>query len=183
MWGAKSDWDFWNSDIVKNLMELIFNICDEFRWNPEGSVSQIHSPHLHVGAAGIFSNLLRSVLMLKREREREREECKNNEKLLHLFILVKLQPWFLSLRRNYNLGSCACSEGSALGQNTLMMMMINKHTSKKSFFLNSISTVFTVLKLMRSAYKILYVDIIVHPLWDVISFIRQLDSLFRTVLW
>ena len=36
--------------------------------SPEGSVSQIHSPHLHVDAPGIFSDLLRSVQMLKRER-------------------------------------------------------------------------------------------------------------------
>ena len=32
-----------------------------------GEVSQILSPHLHVGAPGIFSVLLRSVQMLKRE--------------------------------------------------------------------------------------------------------------------
>ena len=38
--------------------------------------------------------------------------------------LVKLQPWFLNfrwkpcLRQNINLGSCTCSEGTALGQNT-----------------------------------------------------------------
>ena len=44
--------------------------------------------------------------------------------------LIKLQPWFLSLpwktclRQNSSLGSCACSEGPALGQNTLMMMMM-----------------------------------------------------------
>ena len=43
--------------------------------------------------------------------------------------LVKLQPWFLSLpwktclRQNYSLGSCACSEGPALGQNSLMMII------------------------------------------------------------
>ena len=42
------------------------NACGEFRWSPEGSVSQIHSPHLHVGAPGIFSHLLRSVQILKR---------------------------------------------------------------------------------------------------------------------
>ena len=42
--------------------------------------------------------------------------------------LVKLQPWFLSLRwktclwQNCSLGCCACSEGPALGQNTLMMI-------------------------------------------------------------
>ena len=51
----------------KTLMELIFNLCGEFRWCPEGPVSQIHSPHLHIGVPGIFSDLLRSVQMLKRE--------------------------------------------------------------------------------------------------------------------
>ena len=38
----------------KTLMELIFNPCGEFRWSPEGPVSQIHSPHLLVGAPGIY---------------------------------------------------------------------------------------------------------------------------------
>ena len=38
----------------KTLMELIFNPCGEFRYSPEGPVSQIHSPHLLVGAPGIF---------------------------------------------------------------------------------------------------------------------------------
>ena len=42
----------------KALMELIFNPCGEFR---------LHSPQRHAGASGIFSNLLRSVQMLKRE--------------------------------------------------------------------------------------------------------------------
>ena len=61
----KSNWDFriWS----KTLMELIFNPCGEFRWSPEGPVSQIHAPHLHDGAFGIFSGLLRSVQIPKRE--------------------------------------------------------------------------------------------------------------------
>ena len=46
-----------------------------------GPVSKIHSPHLHVGAPGIFSELLRSVQMLKRELGAE-----SNEKLRHLLI-------------------------------------------------------------------------------------------------
>ena len=49
------------------LMELIFNPCGEFRWNPEGPFIEIHFPHLKAGAPGIFSDLLRSVQMLKRE--------------------------------------------------------------------------------------------------------------------
>ena len=34
---------------------------------------QNHSPHLHAGDPAIFSYLLMSIQMLKRERERERE--------------------------------------------------------------------------------------------------------------
>ena len=56
----------------KTLMKLIFNPYGEFRWSPEGPVSLIHSPHFHVGALGVFSDLLRFVQTLKRERERER---------------------------------------------------------------------------------------------------------------
>ena len=50
----------------------------------EGPVSQIHSPHLHVGGPGIFSDLLRSVHMQKREWDAE-----NNGKLPHFSILSK----------------------------------------------------------------------------------------------
>ena len=69
----------------KTLMELIFNPCDECQWSPEGPVSQIYSPHLHDGAPGIFSGLLRSVQMLKRERSAE-----SIRKLPHLFIPSKI---------------------------------------------------------------------------------------------
>ena len=71
---------FWS----KALRRLIFNPYGEFRWRPEGSVSQIHSPHLHVGAPGIFSDLLRSVQMLKREWGAE-----SNRKLPHISIPSK----------------------------------------------------------------------------------------------
>ena len=67
----------------KTLIELIFNPCGEFRWSPEGPVNQIHSPHHHVCAHGIFSDLSRSVQMLKREVGAE-----SNGKLLHLFTYV-----------------------------------------------------------------------------------------------
>ena len=43
-----------------------------------------YTPHPHAGAPGIFSDLLRSVQMLKREWGVE-----SNEKLLHLFIPSK----------------------------------------------------------------------------------------------
>ena len=68
----------------KTPRELIFNPCDEFRWSPEGPVSQIHSPHLHAGTPGIFSVLLWFVQMLKREWGAE-----SNGKLPHLFIPSK----------------------------------------------------------------------------------------------
>ena len=110
---------------LKILMELIFNPCGEFRWSPEDPVSEIHSPHLLVCVPGIFSYLLRSVQMLKREWGAE-----SNGKLPHQFIPVKLQPWFLSLQwktcllKKSSLGSCSCSEGPVLEQNTLMMVMM-----------------------------------------------------------
>ena len=65
----------------KTLMELIINPCGEFRWSPEVQVSQIHSPHLLVGAPRIFADLLKFVQMLKREWGAE-----SNGKLPHLFI-------------------------------------------------------------------------------------------------
>ena len=68
----------------KTLMEVIFHPCDEFWWSLEGPVSQIHSPHLHVGVPGIFSDLSRCVHMLKREWGTE-----SNGKLPHLFIPSK----------------------------------------------------------------------------------------------
>ena len=68
----------------KTLMELIFNPCGEFRWSPEGLVSQIHSPHLQAGAPGIFSDLWRSVQMLKGEWIR-----KATGSYPHLFIRSK----------------------------------------------------------------------------------------------
>ena len=89
---------------------MIFKLCGEFRWSPEGPVSQIHSPHLHVGAPGIFSEFVRTVQMRKREWGAE-----SNGKLPHLMTPGKtaalipefavedlpsaeLQPWFLRLQ-------------------------------------------------------------------------------------
>ena len=67
--GAKGDWDFRISDLVKNPDGTDINPCGEFRLSPEGPVSQIHSPQLLVGAPGIFSDLLRYVQL------QERVEC------------------------------------------------------------------------------------------------------------
>ena len=77
----------------KTLMELTFNPCGEFLWSPDGPVSQIHSPHLLVGAPGIFTDLLRFVQMLKREWG---AESKGSDRTYS--SLVKLQPRFLSLQ-------------------------------------------------------------------------------------
>ena len=68
---------------------------------------------------------------------KERVGCgKQREAIAPIQSLVKLQPWFLSLRwntclrQNRNLGSCAYSEEvPALRQNTLMMMMIYNLTN------------------------------------------------------
>ena len=106
-------------------MELIFfNTCGEFRWSPEGPVSLIQSPHPHVCAPGIFSDLLRSVQMLTREWGAE-----SNGKLSHLFIPNKTAARFLSLRwktclrQNCSIGPCSCSKSPVLVQNTLMMII------------------------------------------------------------
>ena len=64
-------------------MEVIFNPCGEFWWSADGSVSQIHSLHLHVGALGMFSGVLRSVQM--------RVGCESNRKLPHLFLPCKTE--------------------------------------------------------------------------------------------
>ena len=72
----------------KTLMELIFNPCGEFRGSLEGPVSQIHTPHHHVGAPVTFSDLLRTVQMIKREWGAE-----SNGKLRHLSICSKTAAW------------------------------------------------------------------------------------------
>ena len=77
----------------KTLRELIFNPYGEFHLSPEGPVSQIHSPHLHDGTPGIFSDLLRSVQMLKRSGVQ-----KATGSYCIYSSLIKLQPWFLSSR-------------------------------------------------------------------------------------
>ena len=95
--GEKGDWDFRVSDLVKNLDGTdIINPCGKFQWNPEGPGSQIYSHHLLIGAPGIFSDLLRFVLMLKRERERGVRKATGS--YCTYSSLVKLQPRFLTLQ-------------------------------------------------------------------------------------
>ena len=102
----------------KTLLELIFNPCGEFLWSPEST------PHLHVGAPGIFTDLLRSVQMLLREWGTE-----SNGKLLHLFIPSKtafVVPEFAMEDLPLSRTAALVPEFAvkALGQNTLMMMMM-----------------------------------------------------------
>ena len=80
---AKGNRDFRISDLVKNLMELIFNPCGEFRCEVQRAQLAKSSLHL-IGAPGMFSDLLRFVQMLKREWGAE-----SNGKLPHLFIPSK----------------------------------------------------------------------------------------------
>ena len=86
MWEGrgKDDWDFRISDLVKNPDGTDIYPYDKFRRSPEGPVSQIHSPHLHVDAPGIFSDLLRSVHIPRREWG-----AVSNGKLPYLFIPSK----------------------------------------------------------------------------------------------
>ena len=114
--GGKGDWNFRISDLVKNPD----GTDNEFRWSPEGPVSQINSLHLHVGAPGIS---LRSFKVCSDAKERVGcgKPWKANAPIQSL---VKLQSWFQSLRcktclwQNCSLGYSACSEGPALRQNT-----------------------------------------------------------------
>ena len=78
--GAKGDWEFRISDLLKNPdgTDTVFNPCGEFRWSLEGSVSQIHSPHLHL--VDLFKSW-RSIQMRKKECG-----AKSNGKLPHLVI-------------------------------------------------------------------------------------------------
>ena len=80
----------------------MFKPCGEFRWSPEGQVSQIHSHHLLVGAPGNFSDLLRSVQMLRRESGVR----KSTGSYRTYSSLVKLQSRFLSLQWK----TCLCAE-------------------------------------------------------------------------
>ena len=68
-------------------LSTVFIPCGEFRWSPEGPVSQIHSPYLNAEVPGIFSDLLRSVQMLKSEWGVESN-----------VLWAELQPWCLNLQ-------------------------------------------------------------------------------------
>ena len=106
-------------------MKLIFNPCGEFRRSPEGPVSQIHSPLLHVGAHGIFSDLLRHVQMRKESGMRKETGSQRTYSIPGKTAALvpefaeedlpssELQPRYLRLHSR-----------TCLGKNTLMMMMM-----------------------------------------------------------
>ena len=134
--GAKVNWDFRTSDLViKPWWNWCLTPVANFG-SPEGPVSQIHSPHLLVGAPGIFFRSFKVSSDAK-----ERVGCRKQwEATAPIRSLVKLQPSFLSLqwktclRQNCSLGFSACSEGPAFGQNTLMMIRVYEkcHSACKS---------------------------------------------------
>ena len=124
-------------------MELIFNPCGEFRLSFEGPDSQIHPPHLQVGVLGIFSDLLWSVQMPKREWGAE-----NSGKLPHLFIPSKtatLVPEFavedLPLGRTTALVPEFAVKDLPLGRTLMIICMIpiiySLHFNKNFFFLGT----------------------------------------------
>ena len=94
----------------KTLMELIFNLCSEFQLSLEAQLATLGP----LGSFQIFKGLFRC--------SRESGVQKATRRNCTYSSLVKLQPWFVSLQwKNCSLGSCTCSKGPALGQNTLMI--------------------------------------------------------------
>ena len=85
-------------------------------------------------SAELCWNIFRSFKVCSDAKERVGCE-KQREATAPIQSVVKLQPWFLRLRwkiclrQNCNLGSCACSELSALRQNTLMTLLVNSLVS------------------------------------------------------
>ena len=133
--GTKGDWDFRISGLVKTLMELIFNPCGEFCWSPEGSVSQIHSPHHQVGAPGIFYDLLKTIQMLKREwgAESNGKSYRTNsipdetatlvpEMVMEDLPSAELQSGFLRLQWSI----CPCTEHSDDDDKGVCMQVVSK---------------------------------------------------------
>ena len=113
--GQKPCWNWYLTSVV-NFGEV-----------KRASLCHIHSPSPPSWCPGDIFRSFKVCQVLERERERVgcRKQC---EATSPIQSLVKLQPWFLSLRLKIclrqicSLGSCDRSEGPAIGQNTLMMM-------------------------------------------------------------
>ena len=90
----------------KTLMELIFNPCGEFRWSPEGPVSQIP---LSAPPRWCPWDLFRSFNFCSDAKERM--GCgKKREATAPIQSLVKLQPW-----------SWACGERTSFDRTAAMV--------------------------------------------------------------
>ena len=105
LWSGQKPWWNWYLTPVVNF--------------GEGPASQIHSPHLQAGVLGIFSDILSSVQMLKREWSAE------SNSIYSSLVNCNIGSWVCCERpafgQNCSLGAWVCSETPAHGQNTLMM--------------------------------------------------------------
>ena len=84
----------------KTLMELIGYLTPVVNFCEDRRAQLVKSTHLHVGAPRIFSDLLRSVQMLKREsglRKATGSYC--------TYLSLNVQPWLLSLQWKTCLGT------------------------------------------------------------------------------
>ena len=122
--GAKRDRGFRISDLVKNSDGTDIILISVVKFGEVRRVQLAKSTLLTSTLVPLGSFKISS-------DDKERMGCgKQREATASIQSLVKLQPWFLSLRwkaclwQICSLGSCAFSEGSVLGQNPPMMMMM-----------------------------------------------------------
>ena len=115
--GTTDDWDFWSGQKRNWYLTPVVNF-GEVRRAQLAKSTLLTSKLVTLGSFKVCS--------YAKERVGFR---KQREATAPIQSLVKQQPWFLSLwwktclRQNCSLGSCTCSEGPALGQNTLIMMI------------------------------------------------------------
>ena len=123
--GPESDWDFRISDLVKNPGGTVKPPVVNFGVVRKAQLAKstlLASTLVPLGSFQIFKVCSDAKERVGCERQREATAP--------IQSLVKLQPWFLSLRwktclqQNCSLGSCASTERPALGQDTLMMIYI-----------------------------------------------------------
>ena len=109
----------------KTLMELIRNLYGEFRWIPKSLVRRIHSPHLHVGTISfkVCSDAKESGVRKATGSYRTYWVLGKTAALVPEFAVEDLP----SAELQPTVGSCVCSEGLVLGQNTLMMTMCSNY--------------------------------------------------------
>ena len=124
-------------------------------------------------APGIFSDLLRSVQMLKRERESGVRKATGSYRTYS--SLVKLQPWFLSLRwktvfgQNCSLGAWVCSARPVLGQNILLLLLFIE-IMNKNFLITFKTFIINLQKLQIPT---------MNSLWEKVHFLSTILILVR----